>query len=339
MRQFKSRIEKICNDDEKMAYQEQFTTGEAHRIVTGYSFLPSDVGCKAAIKQLSRRYGNAEVIANSYVQQVLQWPSIKAEDPKSIYAFSIILKECQAATRCIRTMNILEHTENLRQILKKLPVYRHDRWRRTVQELHKNGKVVKFSNLVDFVELEAMKLNDPVWGRNALSCLQKREQKYSKVMTAATDASEGLQCWGCDGPHRIKECPKLKESNLTERRSLVYQVVRCTRHFTITTRFFLHRRNTRLLSVILNWNKSIVHFPAVTYPSYRVLSPSTISAFPTIYKKYWTVSASENICNKIDREKEAISAEFQETALKNRREIKLKEKDIGYHSYLHDQTR
>eukprot|EP00795_Rhopilema_esculentum_P012403 gene12403-3062_t len=204
-----------------MAYQEQFTTGEAHRIVTGYSFLPSDVGCKAAIKQLSRRYGNAEVIANSYVQQVLQWPSIKAEDPKSIYAFSIILKECQAATRCIRTMNILEHTENLRQILKKLPVYRHDRWRRTVQELHKNGKVVKFSNLVDFVELEAMKLNDPVWGRNALSCLQKREQKYSKVMTAATDASEGLQCWGCDGPHRIKECPKLKESNLTERRSLV----------------------------------------------------------------------------------------------------------------------
>ena len=36
MRQFKSRIEKICNDDERMAYLEQYTTGEAHRIVTGY---------------------------------------------------------------------------------------------------------------------------------------------------------------------------------------------------------------------------------------------------------------------------------------------------------------
>ena len=87
MRQFKSRIEKICNDDEKMAYLEQFTTGEAHRIVTEYSFLPSDVGYKATVKEQSRRYGDAEMMANSYVQQVLQWPSIKAEDPKSIDAF------------------------------------------------------------------------------------------------------------------------------------------------------------------------------------------------------------------------------------------------------------
>ena len=82
MKQFKSRIEKSCNDDEKMAYLEQFTTGEAHHIVTGHSFLPSDVGYKAAVKELSRRYGDAEVMASSYVQQVLQWPSIKAEDPK-----------------------------------------------------------------------------------------------------------------------------------------------------------------------------------------------------------------------------------------------------------------
>ena len=221
MRQFKSRIESVCTDDEKMTYLEQYTIGEAHRIVTGYSFLPSDVGYKAAVKELSRRYGNAEVIANSYIQQVLQWPMIRADDPKSLDVFSVFLKECQAATQCIGTMNILEHTENLRQILKKLPVYMHDRWRTVVQKLNKNGKMAKFSNLVEFVESEAKKLNDPVWGRNALSCLQRREQKKTKVMTAAANASEGLKCWGCDGSHRIKECPKLKESNLTERRSLV----------------------------------------------------------------------------------------------------------------------
>lgn len=221
MRQFKSRIAKICNDDERMAYLEQYTTGEAHRIVTGYSFLPSDVGYKAAVKELSRRYGDAEVMANTYVHKVLQWPSLKVDDPKSIDAFSIFLKECQAATQCIGSVNILEHTENLRQILKKLPVYMHDRWRRIVQKLHQNGKVVKFSNLVDFVESEAMKLNDPVWGRNALSSVQRREQRKPNVMTAATNACEGLKCWGCDGSHRIKECPKFKESNLTERRSLL----------------------------------------------------------------------------------------------------------------------
>ena len=55
-----------------MAYLEQYTTGEAHRIVTRYSFLPSDVGYKAAVKELSRRYGDAEVMANTYMHQVLQ---------------------------------------------------------------------------------------------------------------------------------------------------------------------------------------------------------------------------------------------------------------------------
>eukprot|EP00794_Sanderia_malayensis_P013144 gene13144-14495_t len=221
MRQFKSRIENICTNDEKMAYLEQYTTGEAHRVVAGYSFLPSDVGFKAAIKELSRRYGDAEVMANSYVQQALQWPMIRADDPKSLDAFSMFLNKCEAATRCIGTMNILEHTENLRQMLKKLPVYMHDRWRTVVQKLNENGKMAKFSNLVEFVESEAKKLNDPVWGRNALSCSQRREQKKPKVMTAATNASEGLKCWDCDESHRIRECPKLKESNLTERRSLL----------------------------------------------------------------------------------------------------------------------
>ena len=180
LRQFKSRIEKTCNDDEKMAFLEQFTTGEAHRIVTGYSFLPSNVGYKAAVKELSRRYGDAELMANSYVQKVLQWPLIRGDDPKSIDAFSVFLKECKAATQCISVMNILEHTENLRQILKKLPVFIHDRWRRTVQKLHRNGEKVTFSHLVDFVESEAIKMNDPVWGRNALLSSQPKDLKKPK---------------------------------------------------------------------------------------------------------------------------------------------------------------
>ena len=183
--------------------------------------MPCDVGYKAAVKELSRCYGDAEVMANSYMQQIIQWPSIKAENPKSINAFSTFLKESRAATQCIGSMNILEHTENLRQILKKLPVYMHERWRRTVQNLSQNGKVLRLSNIVHFVQSEAMTLIDQVWGRNALSCLQRREQRIPKVMTAAINASKGLKCWGCDGSNRIKECQKLKESSLTERRSLV----------------------------------------------------------------------------------------------------------------------
>ena len=84
MRQFKSRVENVCNNDEKMAFLEQCTIGEANQIVTGYSFMSADVAYPAALKELSRRYGDVD------------------------------------------------------------------------------GQSVKFTNLVDFVELEAWKVNDPV---------------------------------------------------------------------------------------------------------------------------------------------------------------------------------
>lgn len=54
IRQFKSRVEKVCNNDEKMAFLEQCTIGEANQIVIGYSFMPADVGYPAALKELSR---------------------------------------------------------------------------------------------------------------------------------------------------------------------------------------------------------------------------------------------------------------------------------------------
>lgn len=71
-----------------------------------------------------------------------------------------------------------------------------------------------------FVELEALKINDPVWGKGALSVGQRKDQRIPKI-TAATNANEVMNCWGCDGSHRIKECPRLKESNLSERRSIL----------------------------------------------------------------------------------------------------------------------
>ena len=70
LRQFNNRIShKTDSYEERMNFLLQFTTGEVHRIVIGYSHLDSERGYKAALQEFRDRYGYADIIAQSYVKQ------------------------------------------------------------------------------------------------------------------------------------------------------------------------------------------------------------------------------------------------------------------------------
>ncbi|KAJ8017933.1 hypothetical protein HOLleu_44355 [Holothuria leucospilota] len=231
MRQFKSRIEGLCSNDERIAYLEKYTTGEAHQIVVGFSYLDAAVGYPAAIKELKRRYGDPEVIANSYVKKVFSWPPIRAEDPKALDEFAVFLKECEAATKCVGGLGVLEFSENLKHILQKLPFYMHDRWRNIVQRLRGKGKRIGFSDLVEFIQTEAIKLNDPVYGRKNLVPDKRGRHDHGKAKVAAVTntnvADKSLRCWNCGESHFFANCPKLEGMTLSERRDKVKGLKLC----------------------------------------------------------------------------------------------------------------
>ncbi|PIK34363.1 hypothetical protein BSL78_28811 [Apostichopus japonicus] len=229
MRQFRSRIEGLCSNDEKMAYLEQYTVEEAHKIVVGFSYLDAAVGYPAAIKELQRRYGDPEIIANTYVKRVLNWPSIRADDPKALDELAVFLKECEAATRCVGGLGVLEFSENLKHILQKLPFYMHDRWRSIVQGLRKKGNRIGFSNLVDFIQAESIKLNDPVYGRSSLVSDKGRKLDHGRAKIAAVTNVENkpVNCWNCDEPHLFANCPKFKAMTMNERRDKVRNLKVC----------------------------------------------------------------------------------------------------------------
>ncbi|VDH95114.1 Hypothetical predicted protein [Mytilus galloprovincialis] len=65
-----------------MNYLEQFTFGEAHKVVSGFSHLSGEYAYQAAMEQLEERYGNSEVIANAFIQKAPEWPTLKAGDSK-----------------------------------------------------------------------------------------------------------------------------------------------------------------------------------------------------------------------------------------------------------------
>ena len=177
LRQFKTCIVSNTSDvEERMSYLEQFTVGEANRIVTGYSYLDASVGYAAALRELERRYGDSEIIANAFISRALSWPVIKSDNVKGLDEFAIFLTECGNAIQSIEAVRLLEYSENLRKLVSKLPFHVHDRWRSVVMDTRDKGQVPRFNQLVTFVQREAKKANDAVYGRMSLTSEVNKRQ-------------------------------------------------------------------------------------------------------------------------------------------------------------------
>ncbi|XP_071948974.1 uncharacterized protein [Antedon mediterranea] len=209
IRQFKSRVEQFCSADEKLQYLEQFTTGEAHRIVKGFSYLDADTGYPSAIKELTERYGDPEVIANAFVKKLYSWPVLRSSDSKSLDDFAIFLKECEAATQCVGSLAVLEFFENLKTIVT------NERWRGKVYDLKAKHERVKFSDLVEFVRKEAKKSNDPVYGKLQLDARGNKFKESSKV--SAVNVKQVEKCLCCERPHSVAQCSEMKRMAIQER--------------------------------------------------------------------------------------------------------------------------
>lgn len=252
MRQFQTRVlNNASTADERINFLEQFTTGKANDIVSGFSVLDAEIAYESAIKELNMRFGDSEVIANSYVKVALDWPQIKGDSPKGLDAFSIFLIECENAVKSISSMGILEYPDNLRRLVQKLPFYLHDRWRGKVSDLKEKEAKVTFSHLVEFVRKEAKKQNDPVYGKAALFPEASGKQTVTKVKSfavpevrqkrtvqkspsAATRVSESSKdpesngCEYCKHPtHSMDSCQKFKDIDVAKRFEFVIQESIC----------------------------------------------------------------------------------------------------------------
>ena len=187
-RQFNARISSICDDDdERLSYLEQYTTGDAKKIVRGFSNLPASLGFSAAMTELDTRYGDPNVVSQAYIDRIASWSSFKIDDTKAFDDFSVFLTECLYSIDIVKGLGVLNYQENLKLVVQKIPYVLHDRWRSEVRRVKKSEPCVMFKHVVEFVRKEAENQRDSVFGRDAL---KQSRQTVAKAKSFATNVEQ-----------------------------------------------------------------------------------------------------------------------------------------------------
>ena len=82
---------------------------------------------------------------------------------------ALFLQECRNAAQSLEAINVLVFSEYFRKLVSKLSFYLHDRWRSIVQRTKDSGSIVRFDQLVEFVTIEAKKVNGPISANDTLA--------------------------------------------------------------------------------------------------------------------------------------------------------------------------
>lgn len=153
---FKHGIENKTNNDDRLYYLEQYTSGQARDLVRSCFHMNADKGYTEAQKLLKTHFGDEIKMANAYIEKALSWNSIKPDDGNALYAYALYLRGCCNTMAQLQGMHELNLPSNLKLILSKLPYKLKEKWRTTAYELlEKNKRRADFSDLVSFIETQA----------------------------------------------------------------------------------------------------------------------------------------------------------------------------------------
>ncbi|XP_075340361.1 zonadhesin-like [Odontesthes bonariensis] len=164
-------------------YLEQYTRGQPKDLVRSCQHLPSSHGYTKAKSLLLEHFGDPFKVAAAYMDKVLLWPIIKAEDIKALQAYSLLLRECCNSMGA--TASDLNVPTNMQTIVKKLPYKLRDRWRSVACDIQeKFHHRATFPNIVDFVERQVKIASDPLFG-NIQDTPVKSKRGQETVITHA----------------------------------------------------------------------------------------------------------------------------------------------------------
>ena len=212
--------------------------------------MKNEEGYKEARRLLKERYGQNYRIATAHVQALTEGLPIKSEDGEALLRFSVQLTSCTNTLKEIGCLSKLDHPENLRKIVSRLPFGMRLKWRDAVDRIvEKEERDVTIKDITDFVTAKARAASHPLFGKvvNESKGKQANEKHRprlgNRVSGFATQGDQSLphgqeskrlpECPSCGANHWLSRCEKFRKLSLEERKTLVNDKRLCMNCLTV----------------------------------------------------------------------------------------------------------
>ncbi|XP_045214465.2 uncharacterized protein LOC123564751 [Mercenaria mercenaria] len=129
IKNFETNIEMRLKDNRlKLSYLVQFCNGDARRSIEDCVVLPSDEGYVRAKQILQGRYGKPHLVARSHVERLIDGSPVKPKDVQGLMNLSLDMEKCQITLSQIGFVSDINNTENLKKIVRRLPMHIRSKW-------------------------------------------------------------------------------------------------------------------------------------------------------------------------------------------------------------------
>ena len=232
IRSFEHLVEhKTPSPSARLYYLIQYTSGPAQDLMKSCLSMNPEQGYTETRRLLKERYGQEYRIAAAHVRTLTEGPIIKSEDGNALLQFSVQLTSCTNTLKEIGSLGKLDHPENLRRVINRLPFEMRLKWRDTVDRIiESEERDVTIEDVTKFVTAKARAATHPIFGKVVNENKGKQEdnkgrrQFGSKAGGFATQGNEGRvnkSACPCNANHWLSRCDKFRKWSLEERRKYV----------------------------------------------------------------------------------------------------------------------
>ncbi|CAG2227643.1 unnamed protein product [Mytilus edulis] len=183
IRNFETNIEgRISDNSLRLSYLIQYCRGEAKCCIEDCVLLDSDEGYKRARAILYSRYGRPHVIARSFIEKLVYGAQIKASDIEGLSKLALEMQKCEITLSQLGFNSDIDNSENLRCIVKRLPMHMRTRWVDIAHSISESGREPRFSDLAKFVD-EKSRIASSMYGYDL--CRENNQNKTdNRVFTS-----------------------------------------------------------------------------------------------------------------------------------------------------------
>ena len=229
---FESTIETVESDDKvKLLYLIQHCTAKAKSMIEYCLLLEPSHGFAKAKQILYETYGKRNVIARSYITNLLDGSPIKNDDSKALVGLAQRLEECNTTLEHLNYFSDLNCFQNIAKIVQKLPFAMQSQWLRFASSIERDGHEPNFSDLKRFIVNEADVAKSSY---TSALCQRSKRSSIPRVVSHSTLVSDQkkeanlLKCLFCHSTkHVLWKCPDFLQITVKERLQFMRQRCLC----------------------------------------------------------------------------------------------------------------